>query len=174
MNDYKKTRWLNYSLDLAKPENLEQLSEFLKHSWKSSYIDLFPDSIPDKLFHKDTVRKWIVSQNIYVEIIRNCDEMIVACIIAFQNLNLVHIRKLYVHPDFQHQEFGTKLVNSLFIKFDTDKLFSLKLFANNIKAYTFYCSMGFKEVDRIDKDFFQQKVTFIIMQKNQSSPIHQN
>ena len=73
--------------------------------------------------------------------------------------------RLYVHPAFQRQGIGSKLVDAALIEFPAAKKMQLEVEADNKKGIAFYLKSGFKEIARRDETIEGEVLKVIVMEK---------
>ena len=74
----------------------------------------------------------------------------------------VVLSRLYVHPPYQRQGIGSKLLQAGITAFPTSRTIRLEVEENNQTAYTFYHNHGFRETEskeeRVEGDVIKVKV----------------
>lgn len=106
---------------------------------------------------KRPLESYLKSENIFFGYF---DNKILAGVIEIeQNNNCTGISSLVVNPLFFRRGIARKLLEFIFIKFDS-KFFIVEMGVNNQPATELYKKLGFKEVKQRDTDFGIRKALF--------------
>ena len=87
---------------------------------------------------------------------------IVGSVRAYMNEGRCIIGKLIVHPDFQNQGIGTKLMNEIEAIFNKAKIYELFTGHKSKKNLYLYQKLGYKE---IKKEKINDKLTYVYLEK---------
>ncbi|MBX3082659.1 MAG: GNAT family N-acetyltransferase, partial [Anaerolineae bacterium] len=79
------------------------------------------------------------------------------------------LHRLYVHPKFQRQGIGSKMLDAALIEFPTAKTMRLEVEEENKKGYAFYVKQGFKDIDRKTETVEGEVLKIIVMEKSLAS-----
>lgn len=87
--------------------------------------------------------------------------IIIGSVRAFEKDGSVHIGRLIVHPDFQNQGLGTRLMREIENRFPRARRFELFTGIKDEKNIHLYEKLGYKKIDEKPKEHlvFLEKVT---------------
>ena len=76
------------------------------------------------------------------------------------------LHRLYVHPNFQRQGTGSRLLDAALTEFPTAKTMRLEVEEENKKGYTFYLKQGFRDIDKKTETVEGEVLKIIVMEKS--------
>ncbi|HAZ49347.1 MAG TPA: hypothetical protein DDW76_32745 [Cyanobacteria bacterium UBA11369] len=172
VNQHLKEPYTCFPLDVSNgftivspiPEDIPPMSDLLKFVWGQTFKQFLSDQPAKLLFSEERIKQWIEASNGYVGLVKYLGE-IVGVISAFQDKDTIHISHLYIHPDFQNKGLGSKMIDSVLVRFPSVKKLSLRVFEKNTHAIKFYQNKGFCEVSIRDANFGTEKTPSILMEK---------
>ena len=147
------------------PEDIPPMSNLLKFVWCQTFKQFLSEQPAKLLFSEERIKQWIEASNGYVGLVKYLNREIVGVISAFQDKDTIHISHLYIHPDFQNKGLGSKMIDSVLVRFPSVKKLSLRVFEKNTHARKFYQNKGFREVSIRDANFGTEKTPSILMEK---------
>jgi ribosomal protein S18 acetylase RimI-like enzyme len=89
-------------------------------------------------------------------------DKIIGSVRAFEKDGTCHVGRLMVHPDFQNQGIGTKLLQEIEDLFDTCKRFELFAGSKSKKNIIFYEKLGYKT---FKTEKINENVSLVYMEK---------
>lgn len=152
---------------LAEVTDILKIQDVANISWRDTYKEIFDletiEMFLSKAYSEKMLKQRLEKSFLFVAYFEGI-------LVGFINFSRVHKGKsevvaLYVHPDYQGEGYGTKLLEA-YKYFDSDlKTLELIVEEENTKAYNFYTNIGFEEKSRFEEDFLGHKMKSILMRK---------
>ena len=152
------------TINKIKLEDVAEARELLSHTWKVTYGKHYSVEEIEKVtneWHSSKVLK-IQAQdpNTYFAVAKNNKSKIVG-LITVEKINNVtgFMRRIYVHPDQQGKNIGSKLMKSALDYFSSIEKLRVECEKRNNKACAFYFKKSFKIIEEKGNDvIFEKKI----------------
>lgn len=146
-------------IEKATIKDMENILELQKLAYLSE-AEIYNDfTIPPLKQTVDEIKKDFLQQ-IFLKVIKN--NKIIGSVRAYMKGDTCYIGKLIVHPDFQNQGIGKKLMNNIEQLFIETKRFELFTGHKSKKNLYLYQKLGYK---RFKTEKVNNKLNFIYLEK---------
>ena len=126
---------------LAEKEDLGQILELQKLAFRSQ-AEIHNDySIPPLIQTLEEIEQDFLSQT-YLKAV--FDKKIIGSVRGYEDNNTCYVGRLIIHPAYQNQGYGTKLMNAIENIFDSVKRFELFTGDKSKKNLYLYKKLGYK------------------------------
>jgi ribosomal protein S18 acetylase RimI-like enzyme len=101
------------------------------------------------------------NKNVILELLDTKNNEIIGSIRAYEENDRVYIGKLFIHPDYQNNGFGTKLLENIETFFE-NKTFELFTSSKSERNLYLYKKLGYKEYKR---EKISEKMEMVYLKK---------
>jgi ribosomal protein S18 acetylase RimI-like enzyme len=159
------------TIEKVKPEDALEVKQLLSETWADTYAGILSQqtiqTVTTAWHSPHLLAQQAQNPDLYFAIAQDENGKKLGLItIGKAEDNALMLYRLYVHPDFQRQGIGGKLVEAALLEFPAAKLMRLEVEAENKKGIAFYLKNGFKEIARKDEAVEGEVLKVIVMEKS--------
>jgi ribosomal protein S18 acetylase RimI-like enzyme len=146
-------------IEKALKEDLEEILELQKLAYQSE-AEIYNDySIPPLTQTTDEIKEDFSFQ-IFLKIIKN--NKIIGSVRAYKENNSCYIGKIIVHPNFQNQGLGTKLIEEVEARFDDVMRYELFTGYKSERNLYLYQKLGYS---KFKTEYINEKLQITYLEK---------
>ena len=140
-------------ITLAEKEDLEQILELQKLAFRSQ-AEIYNDySIPPLIQTLEDIEQDFLTQT-YLKAVIN--KKIIGSVRGYEDSNTCYIGRLIIHPDFQNQGYGTKLMAKIESIFKNVERYEIFTGYKDVKNLYLYQKLGYKKfkLEKVNENLF--------------------
>ncbi|MHA1466537.1 MAG: GNAT family N-acetyltransferase [Promethearchaeota archaeon] len=140
-------------VEQAKKEDLGKILELQKLAFRSQ-AEIYNDfSIPPLIQTLEEIEKDFQNQT-YLKAVTN--KKIIGSVRGYEDSNTCYIGRLIIHPDFQNQGYGTKLMAKIESIFKNVERYEIFTGYKDVKNLYLYQKLGYKKfkIEKVNENLF--------------------
>jgi len=167
---YGAERYRMVTIERANVEDVSQIKQVLSETWQATYSSFLSQATIDKVtsvWHSPKqLAAEILNPRIFFGVVKTAEGTIIALTTVGQiSDDSVMLSRLYVHPQYQRQGIGSKLLEAGISAFPTVRTMRLEVEENNHLAYMFYHRHGFRDTERKEEQVEDDVIQVVVMEK---------
>lgn len=158
------------NIERANVKDVPEIKQVLSETWRATYSSFLSQATINtvtSVWHSpNQLAVEIQNPHIFFGVAKTSDGAIIGLTTMGQITDdLIVLSRLYVHPQYQGQGIGSRLLQAGITAFPTARTIRLEVEENNHLAYTFYYHHGFRDteskVERVEGDV----INVMVMEK---------
>ena len=159
------------SIERANVEDVPEIKRVLSETWKATYSSLLSQATINtvtSVWHSpNQLAVEIQHPHIFFGVAKIDDGTIVGLTTVGQRTDdTIILSRLYVHPQYQRDGIGSKLLHAGSAAFPTARIILLEVEEHNQQAYAFYLRQGFRDMERKEERVHSDVIKVIVMAKH--------
>jgi ribosomal protein S18 acetylase RimI-like enzyme len=157
------------AIERAKSEDVDLINQLLTKTWIDTYgAYLSPSTIEQvttNWHHPKLLRSQIEKSGDYFAVAKDEGRIIGLITVIVTGENELYLPRLYVHPDYQRQGVGSKLLNAAIASYPDATLIRLEVEQQNAKGYSYWRKQQFMDVGTSIEQIGTDRIAVISMER---------
>jgi ribosomal protein S18 acetylase RimI-like enzyme len=159
------------SIERASIENVPEIKQVLSETWRATYSSFLSqvtiNTVTSVWHSPEQLATEVQNPHIFFGVAKTDTGAIIGLTTMGQiSDDTVVLSRLYVHPQYQRQGIGSRLLQACITAFPTARTIRLEVEGNNHSAYTFYHNHGFRETESKEERVESDVIMVLVMEKH--------
>lgn len=157
-------------IERAHVKDVLEIKQVLSETWRATYSSFLSQATINtvtSVWHSpNQLAAEIQNPHIFFGVAKTSDGAIIGLTtVGHITDDLVVLSRLYVHPQYQGQGIGTRLLQAGMTAFPAARTIRLEVEEHNHPAYTFYYHHGFRDTASKEERVEGEVITVMVMEK---------